>query len=536
LSVRRFAFLFTRAALAPVLVHLVATMPATAQTIVQSERIDAISVTLYRDPDRNEGAADGNWPGGYALITETRTITLPAGRSAIRFAGVSEGMMPETAIVTGLPRRVNEKNRDARLLGPATLIDAYLKRRVTIHRTDRATGKTTTGDGVIQAGPGGGVVLTTKDGVEALGCSGLPEGLSYPGVPEDLAAKPTLSIVTENAAAARVTVQLSYLAQGFDWSAHYVARVADDGNTLDLFAWLTVINGGSQGFAAANTNAVAGAPNKEVDRALPKGPEPALHLRCWPMDITSTHPRWGLDRSPPAPPLMTIAQESEGSDIVVTGNRRRGLMAASPVAVTVMTAEQEELGDLKLYRIPEPVTVAAMSRKQVAMIDRKKVRFDRVYTGRFEEFDYDADGDGPESEAATRILRTENLAAKGLGLPLPAGGVAVFEQAGGESLLVGESDLADRAIGEEVEFATGESSDVRYELIAKRPSGRRKPYTVRVTNARSTSETFELVIPYKLARASAKLIERKGQKAWRVTVPANGEAVLDFALKLEAGE
>lgn len=111
----------------------------------------------------------------------------------------------------------------------------------------------------------------------------------------------------------------------------------------------------------------------------------------------------------------------------------------------------------------------------------------------------------------------------------------MFERAGGDSLLVGESDLADRAIGDEVEFGTGESSDVRYRIVAKRPSERRKPYRLSVTNARSTPETFELIIPYKLANASAKLVERKGQKAWRVTVPANGEATLDFALKLETG-
>ncbi|MES2056981.1 MAG: hypothetical protein V4564_13680 [Pseudomonadota bacterium] len=532
---RGIASLLVPAALAMAPVLLVAASPVAAQTIVQSEKIDAISVTLYRDPGRREGAADGNWPGGYALITETRTIALPAGRTTIRFAGVSEGMMPETAIVTGLPRRVDEKNRDARLLGPATLVDAYLKRRVTIHRTNRATGKTTIGEAVIQAGPGGGVVLTTAEGVEALGCSGLPEGLSYAGVPENLAAKPTLSIATETTGAATATVQLSYLAQGFDWSAHYIARVAADGDTLDLFAWLTVVNGGSQGFAAANTNAVAGAPNKEENAVLPKGLEPALHLQCWPMDITSTHPRWGI-AAPPPPPAMMVELGSSAGDVIVTARRRSAMMQNSPVSVTVMQAKQEELGDLKLYRIPEPVTVAAMSRKQVAMIDRKKIRFDRIYTGRFEAFDYDADRDGPESQAATRILRTENLEAKGLGLPLPAGGVAVFEQARGESLLVGESDLADRAIGEEVEFGTGESSDVRYKIVARRPSERRKPYRISVTNARSTPETFELVIPYKLASTSAKMIERKGQKAWRVTVPANGEAALDFALKLEAGE
>ncbi|MES2989034.1 MAG: hypothetical protein V4808_14115 [Pseudomonadota bacterium] len=520
--------------LIPFLALLAAAWPAAAQTLVESDRIDATSVTLYRDPGRGSGAIPARgWPGGYALVTETRTITLPAGPSVVRFVGVSEGMMPETAIVTGLPRQVGEKNRDARLLSPAALVDVYLKRRVSIRRTDRATGKVTEGEAIIQAGPGGGVVLTTGDGVEALGCSGLPEKLTYPGVPADLAAKPTLSVTTNNAAPVTVTVQLSYLAQGFDWSANYVAHVAEDGETLELFAWLTVANGGSQGFAGARTNAVAGAPNKEAAARLPRGPAPELHLRCWPMDNTSTHPRWGIEQEPvPMPAPMMMMFES-GADIVVTGNRASLAAAremASPVAV--MVAEQEELGDLKLYRIPEPVTVAALSRKQVAMINQSKVKFHRVYTGSFQQFGYDPEGNGPQSMSAARVLRMENKEGEGLGLPLPAGRVAVFEQAHGQSLLVGESELADRAIGEEVEFETGASSDLRYKIVAHRPSSTRQPFAVEVTNARSTPETFEMAIPYKIT-GGAKLIERKGVKTWRVIVPANGSVKLDFALKLE---
>jgi len=516
-----------------ILLGFLSALPAGAQTIVESDHRDAASVTLYRAPDRGEGAIDPRWPGGYALITETRTITLPAGRAIIRFQGVSEGMLPETAIVTGLPRGVKEKNRDARLLSPAGLVDAYLKRQVTITRTDRATGKVTVGNAIIQAGPGGGVVLTTAEGVEALGCSGLPESLSYPGVPEDLFARPTLSVVADSVSAATVTVQLSYLSQGFDWSANYVARVNDDGKTLDLFAWMTVANSGSQGFAAARTQAVAGAPNKEANAAQPKGPEPALQLQCWPMDITSTHDRWGVARPQRAPEALQAASAEEYSDIVVTAQRREQKMQSVPVAVTVMMAEQEELGDLKLYRIPEPVTVAAQSRKQVAMIDRKKVRFDRIYTAEFEEFSYDKDDPEPESTGTTLIFRTENKTANGLGLPLPAGGVAVFEQMEGSPLLIGESPLRDRAVGDEVEFDVGGSSDVRCQIVARHTSELRKAYVVRVTNARNTPETFELAIPYKIASASERLIERKGRKTWRVTVPANGEVKLNFALKLE---
>ncbi|WP_233503678.1 DUF4139 domain-containing protein [Sphingomonas psychrotolerans] len=504
-----------------------------AQTLVESDKIDAVSVTLYRDPDRRDGAIPaGGWPGGYALVTETRTIRVPAGKSVIRFVGVSEGMMPETAIVTGLPQQVGEKNRDARLLSPAALIDAYLKRRVTIRRTNRATGKVTESEALIQSGPGGGVLLTTAQGVEALGCSGMPEALRYPGVPADLSAKPTLSVTTNSAAAATVTVQISYLAQGFDWSANYVAQVAEDGETLDLFAWLTVVNGGSQGFAGASTNAVAGAPNKEAAAALPKAPAPELHLRCWPMDTTSTYPRWGIERLPSPEPMF----EEGASDIVVTAHRMRveGMVmsAPAPAPIAVMMAQQEELGDLKLYRVPEPVTVAAQSRKQVAMIDRKKVGFARVYTGVFQPFGYSPAGVLP-SVAASRILRTRNVDERGLGLPLPAGKVAVFEQARSESLLVGESDLADRAIGEEVEFTTGQSNDVRYKIVPRPPSSKRQPFTIEVTNARSTPETFEMAIPGTLASVDAELVEHKGVKTWRVTVPGNGSAKLEFAFKLE---
>jgi len=195
-----------------------------------------------------------------------------------------------------------------------------------------------------------------------------------------------------------------------------------------------------------------------------------------------------------------------------------------------MIAQQEALGNLKLYRIPEPVTVAAQSSKQVAMIDRKGIRFDRIYMG---DFNGSPNGQpGPSSgKPAALVLRTENRDTNGLGLPLPAGRVAVFEARGAAPMLVGESDLKDRAVGDEVEFGVGMSSDVRYVIASQPPSRRRAPVTVQVTNARSTPETFELAMPAKIASASATFIERKGRKVWRVTVPANGDASLTLVLK-----
>jgi len=319
---------------------LLAAMPAAAQPVVTSDHVDQVSVTLYRDPSRAEGAMNPNWPGGFALITETRTIAVPAGRAVLRFEGVAQGMLPETAIVTGLPRGVVEKNRDARLLSPASLIDTYLKRRVTIRRTNPETGKVTTSAGVIESGPDDGVLLTTADGVEALRCSGLPEKLSYPGVPADLSPRPTLSVVTDSPSAVTVTVQLSYLAQGFDWSANYVVRVAPDGRTLDLFAWMTVANGGSEGFRGAHTRAVAGGLSRAARAAedeAPSGSTPALQLRCWPMDITSTHDRWSVERLPLPESGPPDVYEERG-DVTIKGRRFMQRIQNVPMAITVMSA------------------------------------------------------------------------------------------------------------------------------------------------------------------------------------------------------
>ena len=55
-------------------------------------------------------------------------------------------------------------------------------------------------------------------------------------------------------------------------------------------------------------------------------------------------------------------------DIIVTGSRHPRARSCTRRSAAVMIAQQEELGDLKLYRIPEPVTVAAHAQKQVALL------------------------------------------------------------------------------------------------------------------------------------------------------------------------
>src|SRR5688572_1225658 len=153
---------------------------AAAQTITTSPQPDEVDVTVYRDPNRSAGQEPNlQWLNGYALISERRQVTIPAGQSDIRFEGVAGGIIPQSAIVTGLPEGIVERNRDAYLLSPATLLDRSLGRRVHLRRTSRATGRVREHDAIIRSGAGGAVVLQTEDGFEALRCSGVSETLVY---------------------------------------------------------------------------------------------------------------------------------------------------------------------------------------------------------------------------------------------------------------------------------------------------------------------------------------------------------------------
>src|SRR3546814_19306475 len=121
----------------------------------------------------------------------------------------------------------------------------------------------------------------------------------YAGVPGDLSAKPTLSVLVDSKVAQTVTVRLLYLAEGFDWAAHYVADRAADGRTIGLTGWVTVAHGGVTRFPNAQLNVIAGRLHTLYTPPLPRSPPGPLHLRCRPTATTSTPPPRGLPRRDP---------------------------------------------------------------------------------------------------------------------------------------------------------------------------------------------------------------------------------------------
>jgi hypothetical protein len=515
--------------------------PAAARPLVVSPGPEAVSVTVYRNPNRSgQDQIELSWLEGFALISEKRTIAIPAGESEIRFEGVAGGILPQSAIVSGLPSGVGEKNRDARLLSPGALIDASLGKRVHIKRTNPVTGAVTESEAVIRSGPQG-IVLQTAEGVEALRCTGLPETPFYDSVPEGLSDKATLAVTTDSTVSATVTVTLSYLASDFDWQANYIVDVAPGAKKFDIFAWLTLANGNDESFVDAQTQTVAGTLNRDEDSG--EGEEayaPQVDLRCWPQGRTHEIP---LRTPPPPPPPSPYATgyASDGESIIVTGSRirRENLTSTSPV--TVLNAQQEELGDLKLYRIPEPVTVAAHAQKQVALLRKTGVPFERLYAVGVELNSEDED-----PRQATILMRTKNETKKKLGIPLPAGGLAVFEQAGGRRMLVGESGLGDTAVGQDLEIYVGESPDIRAaqrmieQIEDENDDWSRRRFEIEVTNASPHSAKVEVELPLYdeviIGRTSRKLGQKNGRRIWIVNLKPRSRAKLTYQVTPEPDE
>ena len=502
--------------------------PAAAVPTVVSSAPDTVSVTVYRDPNRRGGRVDPRWLQGYALISEKRRVHVPQGPSVLRFEGVADGMIAVSAVVSGLPGGVDEKNRDARLLSPAALLDGSLGNRVHIRRTDRATGAVTETDAIIRSDARHAVVLQTAQGVEALRCSGLPETLVYDSIPEGLSAKPTFTVRTSAPQETDAEVTLTYLATGFDWSAHYVATLGEGGESvppaagegddrLDLFAWLTVANGNGAAYPGAQLLAVAGEPHRTSDfAALSARPEaPGLSLSCWPMDGTSTSP---VPPPPPAPMAMAAPVE-----LAVTARRMDKAMIG-------MMAEQEDLGDLKLYRVPQPVDILPSAQKQVALMHRENVPVRRFYKATFVP-----DEGESVSRPTTAMLRFRNLRSDGLGLPLPSGGVAILAEGAGGARLIGQDSLADKAVGEEVELATGASDQIRLGAETFPAAGGRRRVRLTLTNATARAVPVEVALPGTgdaRPQASAHLATKNGARLWAVTVPAHGRVSLDLRYRM----
>lgn len=507
-----------------------AAAPAAAQPVVTSAAPDSVEVTVYRDPRRSaDEFIDLEDPlGGYALVTETRTVELPPGPVTIRFEGVASGIQPESAIVEGVDAA--EKNQDRLLLSRRGLLDAFTGQRVIVRRTDPATGKAREEPARLRSGTNG-VVIETAAGFESLYCTGLDQILVYPGVPAGLSAKPVLSVTTGEQPGGRRQLTLSYLSGNFDWQANYVGELSSDARRVDLFAWVTLASRDDTSLVGAQANAVAGRvarAKRDTEADEDAEDEPYDYeddgweqrdLNCWPDDRTGSAYNF-YERQSFGPGRLP---EIEAPIAIRTDDSDFGFSCADCVITASRIASREALGDLKLYRMPLPVTVASHSQKQVAFLAKPRVKGELLYRSEIE---------GGYADDPDLLFRFRNLRKDGLGESLPTGQVTLFQTVGGRRLLLGETSIEDKAVGEEVELRLPESETVE---VDSEEIGEGEDWTLHrleVTNSNPFPIRFEAEFKddeeTRYDRFGARLREKDGKKVWSVTVPANGKARLKY--------
>ena len=531
--------LFTLAAAAA------AALPVRGQDEISvfSPRAESVAVTIYRDD--------------LALITETRTVDLPADAVTLVIEDVVETLLPQSAIVTDSGRTLAESNFGFDRLTPRSLLERSIGETVTVTRTHPATGRVTRAPATIVA-VGEGVVLQTADGAEALYCSGLPERLELMRVPGELLAKPRLSVKLAAGEAGPRVVKVSYLAHGFAWSSDYVAHVNERSDAMRLAGWATLTNSTGTVFEQAEVQLVAGRLNilgreeggsaaepvytefgeNEVDaraRIIDEEAtaEVALLRECFATDIPQPIRRREL-----VTPTMTL-------------QRLGALDSLEEITITGSRIEREEFGDYQLYRLPWRTDLAARQTKQVLFLDEPAVDIERFYGFRLESLTSPL---AVNVAIPNLILRFENTAARGLGEPLPGGVVRVFEAYGGRDVFAGEAQVGDRPVGLPVELTIGRAQNVLLEVTMNWTQADRRgkrglavATEHRIVNNKSVPIEFEIRHavdndyanrPYtdvKLDRSSRAMRRKYGDFAWRFVVQPGEESLLYqlSALELE---
>lgn len=544
-----------RLALALLMLVLAAPARGADPPVVASPKPDHVAISLYRDPARDTDTAlpapdDSDGLGGFALIRETRSVDLPPGPVTIRFEGVSSSILPESALLRGPAGRPREKNFDRRLLSQRGLIDAFTGQRVLLRTTDRATGKASYEPVRIRSGPDA-LIVERKGGFEAMQCSGLPQTMLYDAVPAGLNPVPTLSMTLGDQPGGRITLELTYLATNFDWQSNYVGQIDAAAESVDLFAWLTVASGDSTRFEKADMAVIAGriaffrqAPvadeedrwreEEEREREAENDPWSPDNIEvwfdCWSMGNTGVAPfrdrLFGPDRLPTDYPGYAdgmslgfygggggCGEEDECGEIIVTGSR---------------ITPREDIGDYKLYRVPQPTTLGASSRKQIAFLEKAgvAVRMLNIIEAR-----------GEDVESGKTVLRIDNKKDGVLGEPLPGGQVTFFQNHAGEPMLAAETKVKDKAVGELVDFELPEPDDLALDTDQDElDSGEGwTRYRITIENDGESDEPVEVSFAndryYVVDRISKPVKQRDGKRIWSVVVPAEGKRTIDYRVR-----
>ena len=414
-----------------------------------------------------------------ALIQDHRSINVTGGRQRLEFQNVSAQIRPETVSLAAEGITIVEQNFDFDLLTPTKMMEKAVGQEVTLVRTSPGTGAETREKALVLA-TNEGVVLKIGERIEVLRDDGLPVRVIFDKVPDNLRAKPTLSVTVNSPKGGTRPATLSYLTPGLGWKADYVALYNEADSKLDVQGWVTLTNSSGTTYDDAKTLLVAASPGQPAD------------TNTW-----TPRPR----------PRSTLVQP--GTE---TGSRER-------------------VGDFYLYPIAERTTIANLQTKQVSFLDVHGVPAEHAY-----EYRNPWLGTSEKPQSAQSVYRFTTSAKAGLGDQLPAGTLRFYmHDKRGEPQFIGESQIDHTPMGSLLSLSTGDAFDVKVQpTVVKRTAlgdfNWRTEMRYSLTNALPKPVTVSLLQDglwgdSTITAESQKSKRRSADVAeWTVQIPANGKA------------
>ena len=430
----------------------------------------SLSVTIY--------------PDDLALVQDRRPIEVHKGRQRIEFQDVSAEIRPETVSLVAPGIGIIEQNFDFDLLTPAKLMEKAIGKTVTIVRVNPATGVETPEQAQVLA-TNGGVVLKIGERIEVLRDDGLPVRVIFDKVPDNLRARPTLSVTVDADRDGSKAATLSYLTRGLKWRADYVALYDEAAAKLDIQGWVTLTNASGTTYDDADTVLVAGAP----------------------LQIDAT-------QQPGVPPWQ-----------------QRPNPQATMVQAGTQSGRRDRLGDFYLYPLAEHTTIANQQTKQVSFLDVQGVPAEHGYEYRNAWLHT-----APQPENAQTVYRFSTSAHAGLGDQLPAGVLRFYlRDKRGAPQFIGESRITHTPMGSTLSASTGDAFDVNVKAVVEKRENLglfRWKTSMRYTLTNALPNPITVTLAQDGLWGDATIVEESQKSTrpsaetaeWAVTVPANAKA------------
>jgi hypothetical protein len=431
-----------------------------------------------------------------ALVRDVRNLRIPSGTFDLQFMDIAATVNPATVHFRSLTEPgslgVVEQNYEYDLLEPEKLLRKYVGREVTLVRTRQEGG--TTKEEEVRA-----LLLSYNQGpVWQIGkeiVTGLhADSIRFPELPGNLHSRPTLIWTLQNNGAARHRVEASYLAGQLAWNADYVLTVGRDDRTADLDGWVTLTNGSGTSFNNAKLQLVAGDLNRVRNQ------------------------------------LQKRLDASEMAD---------RLAAAAPAMA------QEAFSDYHLYTLERKTTINNSETKQVSMLSGTGVPTLKRYVVNGQAFYYrNARNPGsPIKDDVQVFYQFRNEAKGGLGMPMPAGTVRVYQADSKDGVqFVGEDRIDHTAKDETINIKIGNAFDV---VSERKQTDFRKissdvyemEYEITLRNHKATPVSVEVNEPiggsWQMLRSSHKWSKTEAWAAqFSVPVAVDGSAVLTYRVRV----